>query len=56
MMFPNFVEAKTAQGGGHVIIGVPGHTIIDIFLRPEKYYIALYVIDKAEFDQIKNQE
>lgn len=54
MMFPSLVSAQTVSNGGHVIIGVPKETVINIFLKPEKYYIALYVVDKKEFDEIKN--
>lgn len=51
-MSPYFVEAKLAKGGGHVTMGVDAQVIHDLAFQ-EKYVVALYIIDKEEFDKIK---
>jgi hypothetical protein len=48
---PDFVEAKTAKGGGHVTMGVPKEAIAQLFTG-ERVAILL-IIDKKEFDRIQ---
>jgi len=55
-MSPHFVSAKTAKGGGHVTMGVPKKIIQDLVLNDGKYYVGLYIVNKEQFDQIKNRD
>lgn len=50
-----FVGAQKAKGGGHVTMGVPESVIMDLFLNKNKIPILL-IIDKDEYDRIKNEE
>lgn len=47
---PYLVEAKTAKGGGHVIMGVPPEVIIQLMNGQRK--AILLVFDKKEYDRI----
>ena len=53
-MSPYFVECKTAPGGGHLTMGISAELLQEIVLNPDKYLFGLYVVDKEEFNQIKN--
>jgi hypothetical protein len=50
----SFVGAQKAKGGGHVTMGVPESVVMDLFLNKNKIPILL-IIDKDEYDRIKNQ-
>lgn len=47
------VEAKTAKGGGHVIMGVPAEVITQLFTGDRS--VILLVFDKKEYDRIDNE-
>ena len=50
---PYLVEAKTAEGGGHVIMGVPAEIITQLMTGDRK--AILLVFDKKEYDRIDKQ-
>ena len=50
---PYLVEAKTAKGGGHVIMGVPAEIITQLMTGDRK--AVLLVFDKKEYDRIDKQ-
>lgn len=52
-MSPYFVECRTAPGGGHLTMGISAELLQEIVLNPDKYTFGLYVIDKKEFNEIK---
>lgn len=47
---PHLVEAKTASGGGHVVMGVPAEVITQLLTGDRK--AILLVFDKKEYDRI----
>lgn len=47
------VEAKTAKGGGHVIMGVPAEVITQLFTGERS--VVLLVFDKKAYDRIDEQ-
>jgi hypothetical protein len=49
----DFVEAKTAKGGGHVTIGVPKEVVTQLFMG-ERVAILL-IVDKKEYDRIDHR-
>jgi hypothetical protein len=56
----NFVGAKTAKGGGHVIMGVDTDTLNRIVMPPllgqqPDYHVCLYAINIKEFEEIKSR-
>ena len=55
-MSPHFVEAKITRGGGHITMGVDADTIHEIVLNPDKYLVALYVVNKDQFFAIKDSK
>jgi hypothetical protein len=56
----DITESKVARGGGKVTIGVPKeiHYIIanQLISGNTTHYVALYIINKEQFDKIKNQK
>ena len=52
-MSPFLVEAKTAEGGGHVIMGVPAWVVTQLLTGDRK--AILLVFDKKEYDRIDKQ-
>jgi hypothetical protein len=50
---PDMVVAKTADGGGHVTMGVPAEVITQLLTGERK--AVLLVFDKKEYDRIGNQ-
>lgn len=61
MMCPDIItETKTAKGGGKVTVGVPAevHHLIanQLFSGNATHYVALYIVNKEQFDAIKNQQ
>jgi hypothetical protein len=55
-MTPHLVEAKTAKGGGHIVMGVTDAIVKDMFLNPDKYVCALYIVNKEQFFKRKEQK
>lgn len=57
-MLPDIVEIKKNKQGGLITVGSPPEIIDKIlrgtFLKSDKYYIAVYVINKEQFDSIKD--
>jgi hypothetical protein len=49
-MSPHLVEAKTAKGGGHVIMGVTAEVITQLMTGDRK--AVLLIFDKKEYDRI----
>lgn len=55
---PDFLEAKTASGGGKVIFGVP-REVIDKLIMPvmrgakQTHYATLYIVNVEQFERIK---
>jgi hypothetical protein len=52
-MTPHFVEAKLANGGGHVTMGVDQEVIHDLVFK-DKWGLALYIVDFEQFSKLKN--
>lgn len=52
-MSTSMVEATTAKGGGHVIMGVPSEVIMQLLTGYRK--AILLVFDKREYDRIDTQ-
>lgn len=52
-MTPHFVEAKLANGGGHVTMGVEAAVIHDLVFK-DKWGLALYIVDFEQFNKLKN--
>jgi hypothetical protein len=50
---PYLVEAKTAKGGGHVVMGVPAEVIMQLMNGDRK--ALLLIFDKKEYDRIDNE-
>lgn len=50
------IEAKKVKGGGHVTMGVPEDVVYDLFLDSGKKIPILLIVDKAEYDKIKNSQ
>ena len=50
---PHLVEAKTAKGGGHVVMGVSAEVITQLMTGDRK--AVLLVFDKKEYDRIDKQ-
>lgn len=48
------VSANLAKGGGHVTMGVDAQVIHDLAFN-DKHIAVLYIIDKGQFFEIKNQ-
>lgn len=52
-MSGTLVSANTVKAGGHITMGIDHGTTVDLVVNPDKYYVALYVVDKAQFDALK---
>lgn len=48
------IIVQSVKQGGLITMGVDDKTLRDVAINTENYYIALYVVDKKQFDQIKN--
>lgn len=60
-MSGNFVSVQKVKQGGQVVMGIDDKTLHDLLQsvvdgQDQKYYVALYVVNKQQFDQIKNEE
>lgn len=57
-MFPDLIKADKAKGGGHITFGVPAApftTIVNqMFTGNATHYVVVYVINKEQFNQIKD--
>lgn len=53
-MSPSLVATQQVKAGGHITMGIDGKTLMDVTLNPEKYYVALYVVNKEQFDSIRD--
>jgi len=57
----NVIEAKKAKGGGRITFGVDENTfnlIINqmVLGKTTTHYVAIYVVNKQQFDEIKNRK
>lgn len=55
-MSPHFVEAKLASGGGHVTMGVDAQVIKDLAFKEGEYLVALYIVNKHQYNELKQSE
>lgn len=53
---PYFVSAKLAPGGGHLTMGVDAKVVHDLMNKEGDYLIALYIVNKEQFNEIKHSE
>lgn len=57
-MTGTIVRADMVKAGGHITFGVDRNTFNDIshqmFTGEKKYLVAVYVVNKEQFDNIKN--
>jgi len=56
-MSGTLVKATTVKLGGHITMGVDKDTLNTIYmsaLGSDTHYVVLYVINKEQFDKIKN--
>lgn len=51
----SLVEAKTAKGGGHIVMGVPAQIIHEIVIANSKMCVLL-VIDKNEYERLASNQ
>lgn len=54
-MSTSLVRADKVKAGGHITMGIDGETLMELVLHPEKYMVALYVIDREQFNAIKDE-
>jgi len=47
------IEIKTVKKGGAVTIGVDDQCLHDLVLNPDDYLLALYVVNKQQYHEIK---
>lgn len=52
-MSPYFIESGNHPGGGYVKMGISRQVHTELFLNPEKYLCALYIVDKHRFNELK---
>lgn len=54
-MSPHFVKADFNKGNGYITMGVEGGIITEMAKDNNKYILALYVIDRQQFNELKMQ-
>lgn len=49
-----FVELKKVKQGALISFGVDEKVMNDVLFHQEEYYLVAYIINKKDFDEIKN--
>lgn len=55
-LLATFVEANKNKKGCTITMGCPDPLATQFLLNPDKYLVAMYLIDKDQFNEAKHQE